>query len=88
MINELQLITSMEKNDAFARKRYTELQKRYANEYVAIDNGRVIAHSKSIKALSEILSSKGVELTTVLVQFIPKMGLKYYFKQVAPCDCL
>ena len=79
MINELQLITSMEKNDAFARNRYTELQKRYANEYVAIDNGRVIAHSKTIKALSEILSSKGVELTTVLVQFIPKRGVEILF---------
>jgi len=79
MINELQLITNMEKNEAFARNRYAELQKRYANEYVAIDNGRVIAHSKTIKALSEILSSKGVELTTVLVQFIPKRGVEILF---------
>ena len=79
MINELQLITSMEKNDTFARKKYAELQKRYANEYVAIDNGKVIAHDEKMKALSDILSSKGVELTTVLVQFIPKKGVEIFF---------
>ena len=79
MINELQLITSMEKNDTFARKKYAELQKRYANEYVAIDKGKVIAHDEKIKTLSETLSSKGVELTTVLVQFIPKKGVEILF---------
>jgi hypothetical protein len=79
MINELQLITSMEKNDTFARKKYVELQKRYANEYVAIDKAKVIAHDEKIKTLSEILSSKGVELTTVLVQFIPKKGVEILF---------
>lgn len=79
MANELQLIISMEKNDTFARKRYAKLQKRYANEYVAIDKRRVIAHDEKIKTLSEILSSKGVELTTVLVQFIPKKGVEILF---------
>jgi len=80
MMNELQLIARMEENDALVRKKYTELQKRYANEYVAIDNGRVIAHNKSMKVLSGILRSKGVELATVLVQFIPKRGVEIVFK--------
>jgi len=78
-MNELQLITRMEENDAFLRKKYAELQKLYADEYIAVDNGRVIAHNKSMKALSDILSSKGVELTTVLVQFIPKRGVEIVF---------
>jgi len=79
MMNELQLITRMEDNEAFVRKKYSELQKLYPDEYVAIDNGRVIAHNKSMKALSDILSSNGVELTTVLVQFIPKRGVEIVF---------
>lgn len=79
MDNELQLITSMEKNDAFARKNYAELQKRYANEYVAIDKGKIIGHDSKLKALSDLLNSKGIELTTVLVQFIPRKGVDILF---------
>jgi len=78
-MNELQLITHMEENDTFIRKKYTELQKLYANEYVAIDNGRVIAHSKNAKTLSDILKFNDVELATVLVQFIPKKGSEIVF---------
>jgi len=76
MMNELQLITRMEENDAFVRKKYTELQKLYPDEYIAVDNGSIIAHNKNIKTLSGILKSNNVELTTVLVQFIPKRGVE------------
>jgi len=69
----------MEENEAFIRKNYTELQKLYPDEYVAVDNGRVIAHSKNAKTLSGILKSNGVELITVLVQFIPKKGVEIVF---------
>lgn len=79
MSGELQLIINMEKNDTFARKKYAELQMRYANEYVAIDKGKVIAHDEKIKALGDTLNSKGIELTTVLVQFIPKKGVEILF---------
>jgi len=78
-MDELQLIMHMEENEAFIRKNYTELQKLYPDEYVAVDNGRVIAHSKNAKTLSGILKSNGVELTTVLVQFIPKRGVEIVF---------
>jgi len=78
-MNELQLITRMEENDAFVRKEYTELQKLYAGEYIAVDNGKVIAHSKNMKALSGILKSNNVEIATVLVQFIPKKGVETVF---------
>jgi len=79
MMNELQLITRMEENDAFVRKEYTELQKLYAGEYIAVDNGKVIAHSKNVKTLSDILKFNDVELATVLVQFIPKRGVEIVF---------
>jgi len=78
-MDELQLITRMEENEAFIRKKYSELQNLYPDEYVAVDNGRVIAHSKNAKSLSSTLKSNGVELTTVLVQFIPKRGVEIVF---------
>jgi len=78
-MDELQLITRMEENEAFIRKKYSELQKLYPDEYVAVDNGRVIAHNKNVKTLSGVLKSNGVELTTVLVQFIPKRGVEIVF---------
>jgi len=76
MMNELQLITRMEENEAFVRKKYAELQKLYSDEYIAVDNGKVIAHSKNAKTLNGVLKSNSVELTTVLVQFIPKRGVE------------
>jgi len=79
MMNELQLIARMEENDAFVRRKYTELQKLYSDEYVAVDNGKVIAHSKNVKTLSDILKFNDVELATVLVQFIPKKGVEIVF---------
>jgi len=78
-MDELQLITRMEENDAFVRKKYTELQKLYADEYIAVDNCKVIAHSKNAKTLSGVLKSNCVELTTVLVQFIPNRGVEIVF---------
>jgi len=78
-MNELQLITRMEENEAFIRKKYTELQKLYPDEYVAVNNGKVIAHSKNAKSLSGVLKSNGVELATVLVRFIPKKGVEIMF---------
>ena len=79
MMDELQLITRMEENEAFIRKKYTELQKLYPDEYVAVDNGKVIAHSKNAKILSGRLKSNGVEFSTVLVQFIPKREVEIVF---------
>jgi len=51
----------------------------YPDEYIAVDNSKVIAHSKNVKTLSGVLKSNGVELTTVLVQFIPKKGVEIVF---------
>ena len=78
-MDEIQLIIRMEENDAFIRKNYTKLQKLYPDEYIVVDNGKVIAHSKNAKSLSSTLKSNGVELTTVLVQFIPKRGVEIVF---------
>jgi len=55
------------------------LQKLYPDEHIGVDNDKVIAHSKNAKTLSDILRSNGVELTTVLVQFIPKKGVEIVF---------
>jgi len=78
-MDELQLITRMEENEAFIRKKYSELQNLYPDEYIAVDNSKVIAHSKNVKTLSGVLKSNGAELTTVLVQFIPKKGVEIVF---------
>jgi len=79
MMDELQLIARMEENEAFVRKKYSELQKLYPDEYIAVDNGKVIAYSKNAKTLSGMLKYNGVELTTVLVRFIPKRGVEIVF---------
>jgi len=51
----------------------------YPDEHIGVDNDKVIAHSKNAKTLSGRLKSNGVELATVLVQFIPKRGVEIVF---------
>jgi len=48
----------------------------YPDKYATVDNDTVIAHSKNAKTLSGRLKSNRGELTTVLVQFIPKRGVE------------
>ncbi|MDE1857428.1 MAG: hypothetical protein KGH98_05140 [Candidatus Micrarchaeota archaeon] len=71
---ELQLIRKMEKNDRIIRSHYERLRQNYGNQYVAIDNGKVVGHNSTLSGLMAALKAKNTELTTVLVQFIPRKG--------------
>ena len=79
MEEELLLIKKMAKNDKVLRDTYKMLQKVYGNEYVAIDNGKVILHDHTFDALIKALESSGKDFTTTLVQFIPEKGVEVLF---------
>lgn len=71
----LQLLKMMDKNTDALRSRSKKLKEEYGNEYVAIDGGKVIAHSKNYEKLKETLESKKTDLATVLIKFIPELGV-------------
>ncbi|MCL4379228.1 MAG: DUF5678 domain-containing protein [Candidatus Marsarchaeota archaeon] len=79
MAGELELIKQMDKNARLVREKLDALKRSYPDQYVAIDNGRVIAHNSTLKALNDVLDKKKVELTTVLVQFVPRKGVEILF---------
>lgn len=70
----LLLFDRMEKNSRLVREGYEGLQKQYGDSYIAIDDGKVIASRSSLDSLRGYLRQKKVELTTVVVQYIPKKG--------------
>jgi hypothetical protein len=79
MEEELVLISKMEKNDHFIRKNYSKFQERYGSEFIAVDKGQIIGHNNKLITLRNYLEAKKIDLTTVLIQFIPKKGIEILF---------
>ena len=73
------MIIKMDKNAKVVRERFDALKARYPDQYVAIDKGKVIAHGETLKELGDILDKKKANLTTTLVQFIPRKGVEILF---------
>lgn len=73
--SEILLFERMEKNSKLLRTNYPTLQKEYGESYIAIDEGKVIASKPTLDSLREYLEEKKIELTTVIVQYIPKKGV-------------
>ena len=72
---ELQLIEKMEKSNKLVSKRYEEFQRKYGNEFVALDNGELLAHNQNLDVLKKYLERKKKELNTVLIEYIPEKGV-------------
>ncbi len=75
----MQLIKKMEINSKLVRADDGTLRKKYPDQYIAIDNGKVIAHSKSAAELKSILEKGNKYTPTVLVQYIPRAGFEVLF---------
>jgi hypothetical protein len=79
MEEELILIDKMKKNDYFIRKNYSKFQERYGSEFIAVDKGKIIGHNTKLIALRTYLEARKIDITTVLIQFIPKKGIEILF---------
>ncbi len=79
MADELELIKQMDRNDSLIRGSYRALQKRYPNEFIAIEKGKVVASGKSLKAVEQRLSKKVNEEVPVLVRYIPAAGISILY---------
>jgi len=79
MDTELELIKKMDSNHRMIRERFDVLQEKYANEFVAIENGRVLDHDRDMRILVKRLEMKRGDLTLVLVEFIPEKGTQILY---------
>jgi len=78
-MEELQLIKKMEKNGKLIREDYDSLQKQYANKFIAINEGKIIEYNQNVEELKKTLENKKINLTTILVQFIPEKGVEILY---------
>jgi len=79
MDNGLELIEKMEENHRPVREEFDKLQQAYGNEFVAIENGKVIEHDRNMKSLVDRLKSLNKDITLVLIQFVPEMGTEILY---------
>lgn len=73
-MNELQTLIKVSKDDDWFRGHYEELRKNYENEFVAIDDGEVIAHNSNVEALIGNLKDKGKDPALLLIKAVRKKG--------------
>lgn len=66
----------MEKNDSFLRENYSKLREQYANEFVAIAEGKVVYSDTNVEKLKNLLGKSGIDIAMAIVLFIPKKGLE------------
>lgn len=76
MSQELTLLNNLENDGKWLNEHYEKLQEEHPNEFVAIENAKVIGSGKVVDKLVEELRSKKVKVDTVLIEFIPRKGLK------------
>ena len=73
---ELKLLQMFGNDNGWLNSNYEEIQKEHPNEYVAIFNQKIIGDAKNIQTLVEELKSKKIDLSFVLIEFVPEKGLK------------
>ena len=72
---EIQLIRKMDKNDKAIRVNIANIRKKYPNQYIAVDGGKVILHNENLDTLRKMLEKSKQNLKTVLIEYIPEEGI-------------
>ncbi len=73
---DLQLLGTLGSDNSWLNAKYEELQEEHPNEYVAVSGKKVIGCGKTIENLIDELKSKKINLSIVLIEFVPEKGLK------------
>jgi ABC-type transporter MlaC component len=68
--SEFQVLLNVQKDADYLKKSYDTLKKNYSNQYVAIKDGKVVAHNKNIDVILKLLRSKKINPSNVLIEFL------------------
>ena len=74
---DLILLEKMEKNGSWFSSHYNEIVEKYKNEFIAIEDAKIIAHNPRLDALLEELKKKGKNLSEILIEFVTEKGTKF-----------
>ena len=75
-MSESKILAKFEKSRQFLCNSYKTLSRKYADKFIAIDNGQVVAANKDLKQLLRILKRKGFSPSVVLVEYIPSKNMR------------
>jgi len=65
----------LETGSSFISNNFQMLQKHFPDEYIAVEDNKVIADASSFEELSNKLQLKKKQLNEVIIEFIPRAGV-------------
>jgi len=68
--SDFQELLNVQKDAEYLKKSYDSLKKNYENQYIAIKDGKVVAHNKSIDIILKLLKNKKINPSNVLIEFL------------------
>lgn len=77
MNQSLEIITKIENDNRWFEKNYEKLRETSVNEFVAIENEKIIERDKKLVNIIEKLEKKGKNPSLVLIRYIYKKGFKF-----------
>lgn len=75
MEEEMQIIKKVERSNKVLSKKYAGIQNKYGDQFIAVDNGRIIAHNQKLDALRKYLEGNKIVLAAVVIEYIPSKGV-------------
>jgi hypothetical protein len=67
---ELQELNKVQKTNEYINKEYDSIKEKYSKQYIAIKDGRLIAHNENLDAIFKQLKSKRINPATVFIEFL------------------
>lgn len=76
MEQELVLLNKIKEDNEYLMKNYKKIQEKFANTFVAISEGRIVAYNTGMNAVIATLKKKKLNPAFVLIEFIPPKGVE------------
>jgi hypothetical protein len=79
MKSESEYVAPITKNNNYMAEHYKELQEKHGGKVVAVSNGKFLYSAEFTKKLLQRLKTDKVDLSTVLVEYVPEPGVVILF---------
>lgn len=75
-VSPLQLIEKIERDSKWLQSNYIKIQEKHENEFIAIEEGKIIAHANEFETVIKKLKAQGKNPAHILIEFVPKKGIR------------
>lgn len=79
MLGALRMAVSITKNNKYMAERYKELQEKHGGKVVAVSNGKFLYSAETTEEVLQKLKADKVDLSTVLIEYVPEPGVVILF---------